>query len=196
MLHDTKNIMLVLSSPSGVGKTTLTKKIQQKYNTFKLSVSHTTRKPRSNEVEGIDYFFVTHKEFKKLIDQNKFYEHAKIYENYYGTLKKWVHENIKNNDIIFDIDWQGTQQLSLHKELKIIKVYLVTKTRAEIKQRLINRNQNSIEEINQRYNSYLDNVKHWRDYDYILINENLDICFKQLENIISKHKSEKLHLFS
>ena len=196
MLHDTKNIMLVLSSPSGVGKTTLTKKIQQKYNTFKLSVSHTTRKPRSNEVEGIDYFFVTHKEFEKLIDQNKFYEYAKIYENYYGTLKKWVNENIKNNDIIFDIDWQGTQQLSLHKELKIIKVYLVTKTRAEIKKRLINRNQNSIEEINQRYNSYLDDIKHWRDYDYILINENLDICFKQLENIISKHKSEKIHLFS
>ncbi len=196
MLHDTKNIMLVLSSPSGVGKTTLTKKIQQKYNTFKLSVSHTTRKPRSNEVEGIDYFFVTHKEFEKLIDQNKFYEYAKIYENYYGTLKKWVNENIKNNDIIFDIDWQGTQQLSLYKELKIIKVYLVTKTRVEIKKRLINRNQNSIEEINQRYNSYLDDIKHWRDYDYILINENLDICFKQLENIISKHKSEKIHLFS
>ena len=112
MKHDKKNIMLILSSPSGVGKTTLTKKIQQKYQDFKLSVSHTTRKPRSNEVNGIDYFFVKEKEFEKLIKQNKFYEYAKIYNNYYGTLKEKVDSIIKKNDIIFDIDWQGTQQLS------------------------------------------------------------------------------------
>ena len=98
-----KPLMLVLSSPSGAGKTTLSKKIQQSESTFRISVSHTTRKPRSNEVEGIDYFFVTHKEFEKLIDQNKFYEYAKIYENYYGTLKKWVNENIKNMLILITV---------------------------------------------------------------------------------------------
>ena len=108
MNHD-KNIMVILSSPSGVGKTTLTKKIQQKYQKFKISVSHTTRKPRSNEVNGVDYHFVTYKEFKGLIYNQEFYEYAKIFENYYGTLKKIVDNTFKTNDIIFDIDWQGTK---------------------------------------------------------------------------------------
>ena len=90
-----QNIMVILSSPSGVGKTTLTKKIQQKYNSFKISVSHTTRSARSNEVEGVDYFFVDQAKFEKLINNNEFYEYAKIFENYYGTLKKNVDENIK-----------------------------------------------------------------------------------------------------
>ena len=120
------NIMIILSSPSGVGKTTLTKKIQQKYHSFKISVSHTTRSPRSNEVEGVDYYFVTNKEFKKLIDENKFYEYAKIFDNYYGTLKKSVDNLIRFNDIIFDIDWQGTKKLSKFKELKLIKIFLIT----------------------------------------------------------------------
>ena len=93
MSHDNKNIMVILSSPSGVGKTTLTKKIQQKYNSFKISVSHTTRPPRSNEVEGVDYYFVSKKEFEKLIDNKEFYEYAKIFENYYGTLKKKCRRN-------------------------------------------------------------------------------------------------------
>ena len=125
MNHD-KNIMVILSSPSGVGKTTLTKKIQQKYQKFKISVSHTTRKPRSNEVNGVDYHFVTHKEFKELINNNEFYEYAKIFENYYGTLKKNVDKTFKSNDIIFDIDWQGTKQLSKFKNLNLIKIYLIT----------------------------------------------------------------------
>ena len=115
------NIMVILSSPSGVGKTTITKKIQQKYHSFKISVSHTTRSPRSNEVEGVDYYFVSNKEFKKLIDENKFYEYAKIFDNYYGTLKKSVDNLIKFNDIIFDIDWQGTKKLSKFKKFKLIK---------------------------------------------------------------------------
>mgnify|MGYP005991866303 FL=1 len=191
MQHDKKNIMLILSSPSGVGKTTLTKKIQQKYQNFKLSVSHTTRKPRSNEVNGIDYFFVKEKEFEKLIDQDKFYEYAKIYNNYYGTLKEKVNSIIKKNDIIFDIDWQGTQQLSKHKELELIKIYLITKSQDEIKERLINRNQNSQEEIEQRFSSYAENVKHWSDYDYIIINDNLDVCFKQIESVILEQKNKK-----
>ena len=188
MIHDNKNIMLILSSPSGVGKTTLTKKIQQKYQNFKVSISHTTRKPRSNEVNGVDYHFVTNEKFEELISSNKFYEYAKIYKNLYGTSKNSVDEAIKKNDIIFDIDWQGTKQLSEHKKLELVKIFLVTKSREEIKKRLIGRNQNSDEEIRQRFDSFLEDVKHWFDYDYILINDNLDQCFKQIEKIIFDQK--------
>ena len=109
MAHDEANIMVILSSPSGVGKTTLTKKIQQKYQSFKISVSHTTRSPRSNEVDGVDYHFVSREKFENLIKQNCFYEYAKIFENYYGTLKKHVDDISFKNDILFDIDWQGTK---------------------------------------------------------------------------------------
>ena len=98
MSHDEKNIMVILSSPSGAGKTTITKKIQQKYQSFKISVSHTTRKPRSNEIDGVDYFFISNEKFKRFIEEGKFYEYAKIFENYYGTLKKSVDEMFKKND--------------------------------------------------------------------------------------------------
>ena len=185
-----ENIMVILSSPSGVGKTTLTKKIQQKYNTFKISVSHTTRSPRSNEVEGVDYFFVSKEKFKELIKKNQFYEHAQIYENYYGTLKKNVDEIILNNDIIFDIDWQGTKQLSKFKNLNLIKIYLITNNKKELKSRLIKRNQNTADEIEKRFNSFDEDIKHWNDYDYIIINKNLDACFKQIENIINNSKKK------
>ena len=188
MGQDGENIMEILSSPSGVGKTTLTKKIQQKYHSFKISVSHTTRSPRSNEVDGVDYHFVSKEEFEKLIDQNKFYEYAKIFENYYGTLKKNVDETIKKNDILFDIDWQGTKQLSKFKELNLIKIYLITDNKEELKQRLIKRNQNSDQEIEKRFNAFDDDIKHWKDYDYIVINKNLDTCFRQIENIIQNNK--------
>ena len=133
MSHDQENIMVVLSSPSGVGKTTLTKKIQQKYQSFKISVSFTTRSPRSNEVDGVDYHFVTHEKFEELIKEKKFYEYAKIFENYYGTLKKNVDETLLKNDIIFDIDWQGTKQLSKFKNLDLIKIYLIANNKVELK---------------------------------------------------------------
>ena len=190
MGQDDQNIMVILSSPSGVGKTTLTKKIQQKYNSFKISVSHTTRSARSNEVEGVDYYFVDHKKFEKLIAENKFYEYAKIFDNYYGTLKQNVDENIKKNDILFDIDWQGTKQLSKYKKLNLLKIYLITQNKDELKRRLINRNQNSDKEVELRFNSFDDDVKHWRDYDYIIINSNLDNCFKQIEEIIETNKKK------
>jgi len=190
MAHDGENIMVILSSPSGVGKTTLTKKIQQKYHNFKISVSHTTRLPRSNEVDGVDYHFVSHKKFENLISENKFYEYAKIFENYYGTLKKNVDETIKRNDIIFDIDWQGTKQLSKFKNLNLIKIYLITNNKEELKNRLIKRNQNTQEEIQKRFNSFDEDVKHWNDYDYIIINKNLDVCFRQIENIINNSKKK------
>ncbi len=192
MLHDKENIMLILSSPSGVGKTTLTKKIDQKYNNFVISVSHTTRSPRSNEVDGVDYHFITKKKFNELIYEKKFYEHAEIFNNYYGTLKSYVDETIKKNDILFDIDWQGTRQLSKSKKLKLIKVFLITQNKEELKKRLISRNQNSEKEIEERYKSFKEDIKRWNEYDYILINKNLDICFKQLEKIIQINKIKKL----
>jgi guanylate kinase len=195
MVKGDQNIMIILSSPSGVGKTTITKKIQQKYSSFKISVSHTTRSARSNEVEGVDYHFVNEEKFKKLIDEEKFYEYAKIFDNYYGTLKKNVDENIKKNDILFDIDWQGTKQLSKHKKLNLLKIYLITHSKEELKKRLVKRNQNSSKEIELRFKSFNEDIKHWNDYDYIVINKNLDICFKQIEEIIKNNKKESSNFY-
>lgn len=190
MNHGEKNIMVILSSPSGAGKTTITKKIQQKYQSFKLSVSHTTRKPRSNEVDGVDYHFISNEKFEKFISEGKFYEHAKIFDNYYGTLKNTVDEILKNNDIIFDIDWQGTKQLSKFVNLDLIKIYLIPPNKNELKQRLIKRNQNSPEEVEKRFRAYSEDVQHWKDYDYVLINENLENCYKQIERIIAANKTK------
>ena len=191
-----KNIMVILSSPSGAGKTTITKKIQQKYPSFKISVSHTTRKPRSNEVNGVDYYFVSLEEFEELIKKNKFYEYAKIFGNFYGTLKKNVDDTIKQNDIIFDIDWQGTKKLSQFSNLKLIKLYLITENKTELKKRLIKRNLDTKKEVDKRFKSFEEDIKHWNDYDYVIINKNLDTCFKQIEKIILKNKEKKIYLFS
>ena len=195
MTQDNENIMVILSSPSGVGKTTLTKKIQQKYHSFKISVSHTTRLPRSNEIDGVDYHFVSRKKFKSLIEEKKFYEFAKIFENYYGTLKDSVDKLITTNDIIFDIDWQGTKQFSKFKNLKIIKIFLIAENKEELRNRLVKRNQNTKEEINKRFKAFDEDVKHWNDYDYIVINKNLEVCFKQIENIILNSKKKFTYSF-
>jgi len=185
--------MIILSSPSGAGKTTLTKKIQQKYENFKISVSHTTRKPRSNEVEGVDYFFIDHDEFKKKIKNNEFYEYAKIFDNYYGTSKKSVNILLESkNDILFDIDWQGTQQLSKFKELKLIKIFLVPPNKKELENRLIQRNQDNSEIITKRLKSYDNDIFHWSDYDYVITNDNLEHCFSQIEKIILSVKIKNI----
>jgi len=183
-------IMIVLSSPSGSGKTTIAKKIQQKYQSFKISVSHTTRKPRPNEVDGIDYFFVEKNEFIDLIENNFFYEYAKIFDNYYGTSKSSVENILKNkNDVLFDIDWQGTQQLLKYKELKLVKIFILPPNKKELEDRLIQRNQDNQEVVNKRLKSYEDDITHWSDYDYIVINDNLKNCFKQIDDIIKLNKS-------
>ena len=194
MSHDVNNIMVILSSPSGAGKTTITKKIQQKYQSFKISVSHTTRKPRSNEVDGIDYHFISFEEFENLIKEKKFYEYAKIFDNYYGTLKKSVDELRVTNDIIFDIDWQGTKQLSKYKNLELVKIYLLPPDKKELKKRLINRNQNSQKEVDKRFKAFDADAKYWQDYDYVIINENLENCYRQIEKIISSHKKKKTNI--
>ena len=187
------SMMLILSSPSGAGKTTLTKKIQQKYQNFKISVSHTTRKPRQNEVEGVDYFFVNHKEFEKKISNNEFYEHAKIFNNFYGTSKNSVNMLLNNhNNILFDIDWQGTQQLSKFKELKLIKIFLLPPNKKELESRLVQRNQDKLDIISDRLKAYDSDIHHWSDYDHVIINDNLEHCFLQIEKIILSEMSKSI----
>jgi guanylate kinase len=186
------SIMVILSSPSGAGKTTLTKKIQQKYQNFKISVSHTTRKPRQNEIDGVDYFFLDKKNFENKIKNNEFYEYAKIFDNYYGTSKKSVLDLIKNkNDILFDIDWQGTQQLIKFKELNLVKIFILPPNKKELEKRLVSRNQDQKNIVEKRLKSYREDIQHWNDYDYIVINDNLENCFRQIENIIITNKDKK-----
>tara|TARA_B110000444_G_C18701583_1_gene529211 strand:- start:89 stop:670 length:582 start_codon:yes stop_codon:yes gene_type:complete len=193
MTSSNGSIMLILSSPSGAGKTTLTKKIQQKYQNFKISVSHTTRKPRSNEVEGVDYFFINHEEFKKKISNNEFYEYAKIFDNFYGTSRDSVNELLRNkNSILFDIDWQGTKQLSEFKELELTKIFLLPPDKKELEKRLIQRNQDNLDIISKRLKSHDNDAYHWSDYDHVIINDNLENCFLQIEKIILSIKNKTI----
>ena len=189
-------VNIVLSSPSGAGKTTITKKLSQKYPNIRISISHTTRKPRPNEIDGVDYFFVNGDEFEKLIKKDNFYEYAKIFNNYYGTSKKLVEDFIKKDfDVVFDIDWQGTKKLSQFKELNLIKIFILPPNKLELEKRLINRNQDTNQTVDQRLKQYESDIKHWHDYDYIVINNDLETCFNQIEKIIEKHK-QKNQLFS
>ena len=195
MKNSDDSIMLILSSPSGAGKTTISKKIQQKFPNFKISVSHTTRKPRPNEIEGIDYFFVKEEKFKDLIKKKQFYEHAKIFDNYYGTSIESVKTLINQKyDILFDIDWQGTQQLSSYPELNLIKIFILPPDKKELKKRLIQRNQDKNDVVENRLKSFDNDITHWHDYDYVLINDNLELCFSQIEKIIHLNKQKKINI--
>ncbi len=184
---------IVLSSPSGAGKTTITKKLSQKYPNIKISISHTTRKPRPNEIDGVDYHFVGKEEFKKLIKKDTFYEHAQIFDNYYGTSKESVNKlHLENYDVVFDIDWQGTKQLTKYKELNLIKIFILPPDKKELKKRLINRNQDNKQIVEKRLLQYENDIQHWFDYDYIVINNDLESCFNQIEKIIESFKKEKM----
>tara|TARA_Y100000816_G_C25893489_1_gene466137 strand:+ start:87 stop:662 length:576 start_codon:yes stop_codon:yes gene_type:complete len=184
---------IALSSPSGAGKTTITKKLSQKYPNLKVSISHTTRKPRSNEIDGVDYYFTNKDEFEKLIKKDNFYEYAEIFGNYYGTSKKLVNKlHQQNYDVVFDIDWQGTKKLSMYKELNLVKIFILPPDKDELKKRLLKRNQDNNQTVEKRLNQYENDIQHWSDYDYIVINNDLESCFNQIEKIIKKQKKEKM----
>jgi len=182
-------IMVIVSSPSGAGKTTLVKKISSE-NSFSISISHTTRKPRSYELDGSHYFFVSNSEFKKLISNEKFLEYAKVFNNYYGSLKDTVIEKLnKGENIIFDIDWQGTQQIK-QKDLKykIITVFLLPPSREELFERLLKREQNNEKIANERMKQFKKDVLHWKNYDFVIINDNIQRCYNRIIDFIDKKK--------
>ncbi len=183
----TKPLMLVLSSPSGAGKTTLSKKIQQQDNSFRISVSHTTRKARPNEVDGVDYHFVSEEKFKKMLSEGVFYEHSKIFGNYYGTSKSSVNKILDDKcNVLFDIDWKGAQQLSNFKELNLVKIFILPPSKEELKKRLESRNQDGKESIKNRLLAYSQDIKHSKEYDYVIINDNIENCFDEIKKIIKK----------
>ena len=182
-------IMVIVSSPSGAGKTTLVKKIFSE-NNFSISISHTTRKPRNYELDGSHYFFVSNSEFKKLISNEKFLEYAKVFNNYYGSLKDTVIEKLnKGENVIFDIDWQGTQQIK-QKDLKykIITVFLLPPSREELFKRLLKREQNNEKIANERMKQFKKDVLHWKNYDFVIINDNIQRCYNRIIDFIDKKK--------
>ena len=182
-------IMLIVSSPSGDGKTTLVKKISSE-NNFSISISHTTRKPRSYELDGSHYFFVSISEFKKLISNEKFLEYAKVFNNYYGSLKDNVIDKLnKGENIIFDIDWQGTEQI-IQKDLKykIITVFILPPSREELFERLLKREQNDEKIANERMKQFKKDVLHWKNYDFVVINDNIQRCYNRIIDFIDKKK--------
>ena len=184
-----KAMMFVLSSPSGAGKTTLTKKLEKNNNNFKISISHTTRKPRPNEINGKDYYFVNDEEFNNLVKKNDFFEHAKIFDNYYGTLKQHVEKLLSNNkDVLFDIDWQGTQQLKKIKNLSLITFFILPPDIKILRQRLLNRHEGQEKIIENRMKKFNEELSHWNEYNYVVINDDLEDCYKKILTII---KSEK-----
>ena len=187
-----EGVLLVISSPSGTGKTTICKKLLEYDKNLHLSVSVTTRKKRKNEVEGIDYYFKTKKDFLNLKSENFFIENAFVFENYYGTLKSEVLEQLENGiDVLIDIDWQGTRQITQAMKGNLIKIFLLPPSIDELKKRLSNRNSDSVEEINFRMSRALKEIKHYDEYDYVLVNNNLDKTFQQIVKIL---ESERLKL--
>ena len=180
-----EGVLLVISSPSGTGKTTICKKLLEYDKNIHLSVSVTTRKKRKNEVEGIDYYFKSKKDFLNLKSQNSFIENAFVFENYYGTLKSEVLEQLENGiDVLIDIDWQGTRQITQAMKGNLIKIFLLPPSIEELKKRLSKRNSESIKEINFRMSKALKEIKHFDEYDYVLVNDNLENTFQKIVKII------------
>jgi len=179
--------MVILSSPSGSGKTTLVKEISSK-NNYSISISHTTRTPRTNEVNGKEYFFVGEEEFKKLINNNEFLEYAKVFNNYYGSSKKSVLDNLKKGkNIIFDIDWQGTEQIKQKKlNYQLITFFILPPSKEELFDRLSNRDLKDKSIVEQRMKQFDKDVLHWKNYDFVVVNDDLETCYNQIINLIEK----------
>ena len=195
MSSNKDGIIVILASPSGAGKTTLVNLISQKKK-FINSVSHTTRKPRSNEIDGKHYFFVSGEEFQNLIKNNEFLEYAKVFNNLYGTTKKPVLENLeKGNNVIFDIDWQGTAQIkSQNIKYKIITFFVLPPSKEVLYERLTNRDMKDKLIASERMKEFYKDVKHWVDYDHVVINDELNKCYEEISKIIdsSYHDNKKI----
>jgi guanylate kinase len=177
--------MVIISSPSGAGKTTLTRKIISEMEDTVLSISVTTRKKRPNEQEGLHYYFINDNAFNQMVKDGNLLESANVFGFNYGTPRDKVLENIQaGRDVIFDIDWQGASQLRKNFKENILSIFILPPSAAELMSRLIKRDQDSLDVIKKRLNAAYDEIKHWREYDYIIINDDLEKSYNQLRSII------------
>ena len=178
-------VIVILSSPSGAGKTTLVKKISSTID-FTVSISYTTRIPRINEVNGKDYFFINRDQFNDLVRKDELLEYANVFDNYYGSSKKKVFDLLKKGqNVIFDIDWQGAKQIKdKNLKFKLITFFILPPSKKTLKSRLAERENNNQSVITERMKKFDNDIKHWDEYDYVVINDNLEICLNKILEII------------
>ncbi|HVZ69349.1 MAG TPA: guanylate kinase [Rhizomicrobium sp.] len=187
-----RGLMLVLSSPSGAGKTTLSRRLLQSDPSIQMSVSATTRKPRPNEIEGRDYFFINDREFDRRAKAGEFLEHAHVFGHRYGTPKKAVEDILASGkDVLFDIDWQGTQQLKQQARDDVVSVFVLPPSHDELERRLRARAQDEEDVVQRRMAKAADEISHWAEYDYIIINDDVLAAQTQLETILASERLKR-----
>ena len=190
-----RGLMLVLSSPSGAGKSSISRRLLESDNNLSLSTSATSRKRRPGEVEGKDYNFVTPEDFQIMIHENRFLEYAKVFDHYYGTPAEQVIETLgRGNDILFDIDWQGTQSLKATARDDLVSVFILPPSYRELEIRLKKRNQDTDQEVAKRMSKAADELSHFPEYDYIVINNDLEESVKQIHAILMAERRRRYRL--
>ena len=197
MIFDSTGMMIIISSPSGAGKTTLVKLLSKRNKNFKISISHTTRVSRRDEIEGKDYYFINVEKFNDLIKTKSFYEHARVFNNLYGTLKDPVIKYLSHGkDVLFDIDWNGSKQMKrLKLKNKLISIFILPPNIKTLRDRLSNRDMKDKLILKERMNQFKNDVLHWKEYDYIVINNDLEKCYEAIMSIIDCEKKGKKFLF-
>ena len=188
--------MIILSSPSGAGKTTLVKLIS-KNKSLIVSVSHTTRKPRPNEINGVDYYFVNKSTFEDLINKNEFLEYANVFNNFYGTSKKKITQKLEEGkNILFDIDWQGAEQIKLRNlKYKIISIFILPPSKDVLRKRLSNRDMKDKLIVEERMKQFDKDILHWKNYDFVVINDDLNKCYEEIIKILDSELSNKKTIY-
>lgn len=187
-----RGLMIVLSSPSGAGKTTLTRRLLSENDKMDMSVSATTRAPRPGEKHGHDYYFVSKDKFVEMIDQDEFLEHAKVFDHYYGTPRGPVEDALsEGRDIVFDIDWQGAQQLTQAASDDLVRIFILPPDMRELEKRLKTRAQDSDDVIARRMAKSEGEISHWAEYDYVIANERIDTAMEELRTIVSAERLKR-----
>ena len=196
MVIKSNNFCIVLSSPSGAGKTTISKMLLKREKNISLSISCTTRPKRKGEINKKDYIFLSDSQFKEAINQKKFIEHAKVFGYWYGTLKLTV-DNLfrKKKDVLFDIDWQGYQQLK-QSNMEVVGIFILPPSKKELIKRLKTRNRDTKDEMKKRMNLVQNEISHFPEYDYVVINKNLKNCVDQIKNIINSERLKRSRLIN
>ena len=187
-----RGLMFILSSPSGAGKTTISHRLLTADDEIELSVSATTRPKREGEVDGVDYHFVSESQFDRMVEEDDFYEWAHVFGHRYGTPKGYIRKGLKEGrDFLFDIDWQGTQQLKQKDDQDVVTVFILPPSLPELRRRLESRATDSADVIDGRMNRARDEISHWAEYDYVVVNDDVDECFVKVREILHAERMRR-----